>query len=75
MNNLIFKDAGRAIGGGKLTHVFNNDGRIIGHIVSTLGMYMVHSDASNWGKFEVAHTMAEAKTHFEKVPRPFWLAE
>lgn len=65
MNNLIFKDAGHAIGGGKLTHVLR-DGAIVGHIVSTLGMYMIHNDASNWGKFEYAHTMAEAKKFFKE---------
>lgn len=69
MNNLIFKDAGRAIGGGLLTHVLR-DGAIVGHITYLDGMYMVHKDPTNWGAFVITYSRAEAKTHFATFVAP-----
>ena len=56
--------AGKAIGGGRLTHVLRGR-EVIGTINETLGLFMVHANRQRPGDFTVHHTMAEAKGVFQ----------
>lgn len=58
---MTFKRAGKAIGGGKLTHAFR-DGRMVGTIVETLGLFIVQETGH---AFVVCKSMLEAKQQFE----------
>lgn len=58
-----FKNAGKAIGGGKLTHVKVGNA-VVGHIVETLGFWFAHNDRSQPGNYVLCHSMEEAKSKF-----------